>query len=73
METSQILAQLLQQGQQQPDMMALLKSFIQPNSTAGALNNQDPYMAYAVGEQENGRKPMSRPEFLQQMGNANGL
>lgn len=73
MEPNQILAQLLQQGQQgpqgQPDMLALLKSFIQPNSTAGALANQDPYIAYATSEQENGRQPMSRPEFLQQMGN----
>lgn len=79
MDNNQILAQLLNAPQGGPiggpvggnqDMMEWLKSFVDPQSTGGALANQDAYNAYAEREMTEGRQPLPRPEFLKLLSEA---
>ena len=72
MDNNQMLAQLLAQQKQKPESSPLdwLKSFVSPNTTAGALGNQDQYNAYAHEQMLNGSQPMGRMEYLKMMSEA---
>lgn len=79
MDNNQILAQLLAAPQGGPvggpqNPLDWLKGFADPRSASGALANQDAYNAYAEQEMTEGRQPMSRPDFLRLMSEAqNGI